>query len=136
MDSEDRMKTLLDAITKDMDDEDVVLGGLQSMIASEITVRRIKRGLSQKECARLLGVSQGLLSKWESGDTNFTLSTLVHIAGKLEIEVQSPFVPTPPKVYQTANSNIYAFPGTTYISAITLKPQYMKSTTTEELQEM
>lgn len=136
MNENNMTQELIAALTNSFDDETVVLATLQSMIASEITVRRIKRGLSQKDCARLLGVSQSLLSKWESGDTNFTLSTLVHIAEKLEIEVQSPFVPTPPKVYQTTSSNIYAFPGTTYISAITLKPQYMKSTTTEELQEM
>ena len=40
-----------------------------------------------------MGVTQATVSKWESGDTNFTLSTLVHIASKLGLKMQTPFEP-------------------------------------------
>ncbi len=90
--------------------DDVVLSVLQSHIASEIMIRRIRSGMTQSEFANKLGVSQSTLSKWESGETNFTLSTLVSIAQKLDIRMQSPFVSTPPKAYALPNSNVYAFP--------------------------
>ena len=42
---------------------------------------------------RRIAVTQATVSKWESGDTNFTLSTLVHIASKLGLKMQTPFEP-------------------------------------------
>ncbi|MDY6444190.1 MAG: helix-turn-helix transcriptional regulator [Bacteroidales bacterium] len=103
------MEKLLSAVTKNMSDEEATLSAIQSMISAEIIGRRIDLDMTQKDLSRLLDVSQSTLSKWESGETNFTLSTLVSIASKLNIEMQSPFVPTPPKYYQPHFSNIIAF---------------------------
>lgn len=69
---------------------------LQSMIASEISIHRVNLGMSQKDFAKKMKVSQSTVSKWESGETNFTLATLVHIADLLNIEIQSVFKSTPP----------------------------------------
>ena len=110
MDSSESMKRLLSALTKDIGDEDLLLSTLQSLIASEITGYRIKHSMTQSALAQFLGVSQGMLSKWESGDCNFRLSTLVSIATKLGIEMQSPFVPAVPKAYHSTFSNITKFP--------------------------
>lgn len=107
---DDRLNALVSALTKDMSDEEFVLSTLQAMIGAEIMVRQTGMGLNQTEFAKLLGVSQSTLSKWENGDANFTLSTLVSIAGKLGIKMQCPFVPTPPKVYSSGESNVISFP--------------------------
>lgn len=106
MDDTSRMKSLLSALTKDLGNEELTLTVLQSLIASEIVIRRTKAGLSQAQLAEQLGVSQSTLSKWESGECNFRLSTLVSIAGKLGIEMQSPFVLTPPVYYPSRSSNV------------------------------
>lgn len=109
MDSSDSLVKLLSAVSKNMVPDTLALSALQGLIAAEITGKRIEKGMTQKDFSHLLGVSQSTLSKWESGETNFTLSTLVAIATKLDIQLQSPFVPTPPKSYQTNTCNIIAF---------------------------
>jgi len=53
--------------------------------------------MNRKQFAEFMGVSQGLVSRWERGETNFTLETLVNIASKLGLEMQSPIKPTPAK---------------------------------------
>ena len=141
MGTSDSMEALLSALTHDMSDNEAVLSVLQSMIASEITIRRIKKNMSQKEFAALLGVSQSTLSKWESGETNFTLATLVNIAGKLGIEMQSPFVLTPPKAYERpTNIIVFAPPANSWSTqTYSERPVYSKhfsSDFTQEADEM
>ena len=109
MDTSESMEKVFSALSRGMHDEELMLSVLQSMIAAEIIGQRIKKKMTQKELSSLLGVSQSTLSKWESGETNFTLSTLVSIASKLEIDMQPPFVPTPPRTYQSKFSNIIVF---------------------------
>ena len=116
MDTSDSIKKLLSAFSLKLGDEEFGLSVLQSLIAAEITGRRIEKGMTQKEFADLLGVSQSTLSKWESGETNFTLSTLVSISCKLGIELQSPFVPAAPKTYQTVFDNVVVFPASLHWS--------------------
>lgn len=58
-------------------------------IAAEIAVKiRNKRKelkLTQKQFAKLLNVSQGMVSKWESAEYNFTVEKLVELYDKLDI---------------------------------------------------
>ena len=42
--------------------------------------------MTQKEFAKKLNVSQGMVSKWESEDYNFTIESLAQIAEKIRIE--------------------------------------------------
>ncbi len=129
-----KMNDLLSALSRDVNDEDAVLSVIQSLIASEITIRRIDEHMTQKEFAALLGVSQSTLSKWESGDTNFTLSTLVSIAHKLNLEMQSPFVSTPPKVYHDA-SNVIVLPLSQWQSSFYTESQNYTQFSTRENNE-
>ena len=47
---------------------------------------RIAHHLSQKQLADKLGMSQAMISKYESGDNNFSLKTLFELLGKLKID--------------------------------------------------
>ena len=41
--------------------------------------------MSQKQFAQFMGVSQAMVSKWESGDCNFTIETIAKICDKLDL---------------------------------------------------
>ena len=82
---------LLMAIGESMSAEEMMLLSLQGMIAAEVEKKRTELQMNQKQFAQYMGVTQATVSKWESGDSNFTLSTLVHIASKLGLKMQSPF---------------------------------------------
>lgn len=101
---------LLDLVSKNLSAEDLMLAGLQAVIAAEITKKRLELHMTQKEFAEYMGVSQGMISKWENGESNFTLQTLVQIASKLGIQMQCPFVMNPPRRYTTAGSSIIKIP--------------------------
>lgn len=62
-------------------------------------------------------MTQGLVSKWEAGDNNYTLSTLVKISKVLNIEMQSPFVLELPKARE-GKDKIIDFPGANRWSAV------------------
>lgn len=116
MSFKDQEKTFLSTFSAKLDNEELMLSAIQGMIAAEISIRRQNLGMSQKEFAEKMGVSQSLVSRWENGDTNFTLSTLISIASKLNIQMQSPFVLSPAKIYTNGKNNIICFPnsGTAY----------------------
>lgn len=54
-------------------------------IAVKIHNKRKELKLTQKEFAGLVGVSQGMVSKWESGEYNFSLESIIGLFDKLEI---------------------------------------------------
>lgn len=57
-----------------------------AIISANIERKRVELGMNQKQFAEYMGVSQGMVSKWESGEYNFTISTLNEICGKLNIK--------------------------------------------------
>lgn len=86
--------------------EDLLLAGLQGIISAQITMKREALKMNQKEFASFMGVSQGLVSRWEKGECNFTLSSLIHIASKLGLEIQCPFKLPAPPVYYTNTDKV------------------------------
>jgi len=79
---------LLKSFEKYLSDEDVVEIALSLKISDAVTKRRKELGLSQSDLAIKLGVTQPVVSKWESGDTNYTIRTIVDIFCALEIEFE------------------------------------------------
>jgi DNA-binding XRE family transcriptional regulator len=110
MENKENMMSLLDAVTTDFTPEEILLSGLQGIIAGTISMRRQQLGMSQKELAKKLNVRQSLVSRWENAETNFTLETLVRIASALDLKMQPPIVPQTPQVYSVGNSNVYPHP--------------------------
>ncbi|MDR1020863.1 MAG: helix-turn-helix domain-containing protein [Synergistaceae bacterium] len=62
-----------------------------ALIAASIQNRRHAKGYSQKDLARMMGVSQAMISRWENGEENFTIATLAKISAALDMEFQNPF---------------------------------------------
>nr|WP_325215881.1 helix-turn-helix transcriptional regulator [uncultured Oscillibacter sp.] len=109
---------LLSALTEGLSDEELLLASIQSDIAAAISTARTAKGLRQQELSNALGVTQGLVSRWENGDVNFTLQTLARIALKLEIEMKSPFAVTQSPVYLTNKPRTLPYEtGPTYAAA-------------------
>ena len=61
------------------------LAPISLAIAAAIINKRHELGLTQKEFANMYGVSQGMVSKWESAEYNFTISNLSELMTKLSI---------------------------------------------------
>ena len=55
-------------------------------ISAKIELARLDRGMTQKEFADFMGVTQGMVSKWESREYNFTIKSLNEICAKLGLE--------------------------------------------------
>lgn len=60
-------------------------------ISARIESKRIDMGMTQQEFADYMGVSQGMVSKWESRNYNFTIKTLNEICEKLKIDISISF---------------------------------------------
>jgi transcriptional regulator with XRE-family HTH domain len=54
-------------------------------ISAKIERCRLEKGMTQKEFANYMGVTQGMVSKWESRDYNFTIRTLNEICQKIDL---------------------------------------------------
>ncbi len=52
-------------------------------ISAKLEMKRIDLGMTQKEFAKYMGVSQSMVSKWESREYNFTISSLIEICEKI-----------------------------------------------------
>lgn len=56
-------------------------------ISARIEGSRLEMGMTQQEFAEYMGVTQGMVSKWESRDYNFTIRSLNEICRKLDLEL-------------------------------------------------
>lgn len=54
-------------------------------ISAKIERCRLDLGMTQIEFAKFMGVTQGMVSKWESRDYNFTVRSLNEICQKLDL---------------------------------------------------
>ena len=76
-----------DWVTRGLTDSDVKSTVELAKISARIERRRLDMGLTQVEFAKYMGVSQGMISKWESREYNFTIKTLNEICEKLDLEL-------------------------------------------------
>lgn len=72
-----------DWLIKNISTEQLQIERTLSIIADKIHLKRIALNMDQKQFAKHMHVSQGMVSRWESGSYNFSVSTLVSICEKL-----------------------------------------------------
>lgn len=75
---------LFDYFDQFLSEEDKITNDLLTKLSLEIVKCRLGRQLTQKEFAKVLGVSQSMISKIESDEYNFSIGTLVKIFNKLD----------------------------------------------------
>lgn len=75
-----QLNRLIDSISSNYSKEEIKAADVLSAISCRISEERIKRRLSQKAFAKAVGVTQQMVSKWENGDYNFTITSLVKIS--------------------------------------------------------
>ena len=131
------MQELFSSLSETMSAAEAQLAMLKGLIASEISIHRIKHGMSQKELAEKLGVTQSMISRWEKGETNYTLSTLVDIAEKLDIQMQSPYVPSFPANQVSKRGGVYySNPSVKWITQTTGLPEVFSSVSPYRVKEV
>ncbi len=84
------LEDLVFALTKDMSAAEMAKTALHIQIRQMIHDTRRAKGWTQKDLAEKMGVKQSLVSRWESGDCNYTIDTLIDIADALGLSVQCP----------------------------------------------
>ena len=81
------LKDLLSMFEEHLSVADLTASRLLSGLSSTIVKNRIDMGITQKEFAEYMGVSQSMVSKWESADYNFSVKALAEIASKLDLDI-------------------------------------------------
>lgn len=79
------MSDLLELFEDSLKPSDLIEARAISQVTGTIIKERKRLGLDQKEFAEKLGVSQSLVSRWENGNSNFTIKSLAEIAAKLDM---------------------------------------------------
>ena len=83
-----KVNQLAEAISRTLSSSDIAAARQLAKISSVIVSNRLERGMNQKQFAEFVGVSQGMISKWESGEYNFTVETLANICEKLNLDFE------------------------------------------------
>lgn len=86
-------KEMFDLMSKYISKSDVYAASAIAKISMSIFSYRKNLKLSQKEFAKLMGVSQGMVSKWESAEYNFTIENIAQIAEKMHMTFNLDFIP-------------------------------------------
>ena len=125
---------LLNALAEGLDEADVVCAAQTASISNTIANKRISLGMNQKQFADYLGKSQPTVSKWETGDCNFTVATLAEIACKLGFSLDIRLREANGEMER--ETNIVKFPGG-YYGAASQEPAWSQTGSwDDELLEM
>ena len=78
--------SLFDDLLSDLSKTEIKCIRLKAKLAKWIQAKRREMGLNQKQFSDFMGVKQAMISKWESGDYNFTVESLCDVFCKLDID--------------------------------------------------
>ena len=98
------MSKLINEVGASLSYGDILAAEVLAKISATIFKARIDRGLTQKEFASLLGVSQSMISKWESEDYNFSVEALSNICDKLDWDMSVEMKPRSSNSFRKINS--------------------------------
>lgn len=78
---------LFEALAEEIPAEDILSAKTLAQISTMIASKRIEFNMNQHDFAEFMGVKQAQISKWESGECNFTIKKLIKIAYKLNLDM-------------------------------------------------
>lgn len=81
------LEDLFEALSECIEKEDIIYAKTTSHIVSSLVKERFKRNMTQQDFAELMDVKQSMISRWESGSSNFTIKTLSKIAADLDLDL-------------------------------------------------
>lgn len=87
------IESVVDDLTQFMSTSDLIETVVRMEIGDLIRNTRKAQNLTQKDFAKKMKVSQSIVSRWESGDCNFTIHTLAQIAEALKLTLTNPIGP-------------------------------------------
>lgn len=76
---------LLQELSASLSPAKIVKSYLDAKISADIIKIRIGKGMSQKEFADKIGVTEKQVSRWESGTCDYNTSTLAKITAALDL---------------------------------------------------
>lgn len=82
---------LFSAIKPLLSPADILVSKLDAKISAQIIRARLDKHMNQKEFAAYMGVSQSMVSKWESSNYNYSIENLARIMDKLDYTVDISF---------------------------------------------
>lgn len=84
------LSSLVNELSESMTNAELIECTTLLEISETIEKKRRSLGLSQKKLAEKMNVSQSMVSKWESGDYNFSIKVLSQIADILDLDLINP----------------------------------------------
>ena len=87
MAANDRGRTFFEIEIPSLTNAQVATEIIKAKIATEIISCRKELKMNQSAFANYMNVSQAMVSKWENGDCNFSISTVCEICDKLSLNI-------------------------------------------------
>ena len=87
MAANDKGRTFIDIEIPSLTNAQINTEIIKAKIATEIISCRKSLKMNQSEFANYMNVSQAMVSKWENGDCNFSISTVCEIGEKLSLDI-------------------------------------------------
>ena len=84
---------MMDIFKNDITAADIMSANISAEISSFLVHKRMSMGLNQTQFGEYMGVSQGMVSKWEGGEYNYTIESLCRIASKLDLDLTVKYIP-------------------------------------------
>lgn len=84
------IENLVTELVKDVPTYKLAVAAIKIQISRLIIQARRRKGMSQADLAKMMDVSQGLVSRWESGQCNFTIDRLATICEALNLNLRCP----------------------------------------------
>lgn len=83
-----KLRELIDLMSDQVKLSDMIASEQLAKISAKIAKLRIEKEMSQKQFADFMGVTQSMVSKWESENYNFSVESLAKICEKLNLNLE------------------------------------------------
>ncbi len=81
------VEDLLELFKESLTPSEMLYAKLTAQVSAGITKERLKLNMTQTEFAQHMGATQPIISRWESGDCNFSVKKLAEIAALLNLDI-------------------------------------------------